>query len=120
VPDPNVAAFRPPELLESLAERRVPGLCFRVAPEIAHQYTDPLNPFGLLRARRERPRGHRAPDRGYQFPPSDVDWHLSPLRAVWAVSVATTYRASTILGSRIVKVDPRLGSLSTVISPPII
>jgi hypothetical protein len=28
--------------------------------------------------------------------------------------------ASTILGSRIVKLDPRPGSLSTVISPPII
>jgi hypothetical protein len=31
-----------------------------------------------------------------------------------------SFGASTILGSRIVKVEPRPGSLSTVISPPII
>ena len=32
----------------------------------------------------------------------------------------TSFRASTILGSRIVKVEPWPGSLSTVMSPPII
>jgi hypothetical protein len=31
-----------------------------------------------------------------------------------------TLAASTVLGSRIVKVDPRPGALSTVMSPPII
>src|SRR5262249_57026135 len=29
----------------------------------------------LLRARRERARRRRAAKRGYQFPPSDCDWH---------------------------------------------
>ena len=40
---------------------------------------------------------------------------------VWVGLAATTsFGASTILGSRIVKVEPRPGSLSTVMSPPII
>jgi hypothetical protein len=30
---------------------------------------------GLLCARRERPR-RRTAKRGYQFPPSDADWHV--------------------------------------------
>jgi hypothetical protein len=40
---------------------------------------------------------------------------------VWAgLAVTAAFTAPTILGSRIVKVEPRPGSLSTVISPPII
>jgi hypothetical protein len=31
----------------------------------------------LLRARRERPCGSRAAERGYQFSPSDDDWHVT-------------------------------------------
>jgi hypothetical protein len=41
--------------------------------------------------------------------------HRSKQRAYWAA-----LPSSTILGSRIVKVEPRPGSLSTVMSPPII
>jgi hypothetical protein len=41
--------------------------------------------------------------------------HRSKQRGYWAA-----FPTSTILGSRIVKVEPRPGSLSTVMSPPII
>ena len=41
-----------------------------------------------------------------------------PVRA--GLAGAALFGSSTILGSRMVKVDPRPGSLSTVISPPII
>ena len=54
--DPDVAALRPPELLESLPERRDPGLSFPVALGKRHQHADPPHPVGLLRARGERPR----------------------------------------------------------------
>ena len=41
--------------------------------------------------------------------------------SLWAGLAATSFGASsTVLGSRIVKVEPRPGSLSTVMSPPII
>ena len=49
--DPDVAALRPPELLESLPERRDAGLSFRVALGIGHQHADPPHAIGLLRAR---------------------------------------------------------------------
>src|SRR5262249_60139718 len=35
---------------------------------------------GLLRVCRERPRRGRTAERGYQFPPSDRDWHVNPPR----------------------------------------
>ena len=92
--DPGVAALRPPELLEPVPERRNMGLCFQVALGMAHQYTDPPHPLALLRARRERP-SSRTAERGYQFPPSDVDWHV-PL-SVWGLLIErndTTPRVS--------------------------
>jgi hypothetical protein len=65
--DPDVAALRPPELLESLAECCDPGLCFRVALGKRHQHADPAHPFGLLRARRERPTESRAAEDRDEF-----------------------------------------------------
>src|SRR5262249_28178532 len=61
--DPDIAALRPAELLESLAERRDKGLSFRVALGICHQHVDPPHLLGLLRARRERPCGYTAKQR---------------------------------------------------------
>jgi hypothetical protein len=58
--DPNIAALRPAERLESLAERGDKGLSFRVALGICHQHVDPPRPLRLLRARRERPRSRAA------------------------------------------------------------
>jgi hypothetical protein len=69
-------ALRPAKLLESLPERRVPGLCVRVALGIAHQHADAPHTLGL-RARRERPREHRAAKRDYEFSPPDVDCHVT-------------------------------------------
>ena len=57
--DPDVAALRPPELLESLAECRDVGLPFPIALGKRHQHADPRNLRRLLRARRERPRAPR-------------------------------------------------------------
>src|SRR5262249_23646850 len=53
--DPNVAALRPPKLLESLPECGDEDLLFPVALHQPHQHTDPAHYVELLRARRERP-----------------------------------------------------------------
>ena len=70
--DPDVAALRPPELLESLPERRDVGLCFRVALGIAHQHADPPHPLALLRPRRKRPRDGRAAEKCDELAPLHV------------------------------------------------
>jgi hypothetical protein len=66
---PNVAAFHPPELLEFVSEGGDEGRSLPVALGKAHQHADPPHPFGLLRARRERPRC-RAADKRYELTPT--------------------------------------------------
>src|SRR6516162_9021674 len=57
--DADIAFFRPSTLLEPLTECREAGpRCLIVLGE-AHQYADPPHSVGLLRPRRERPRGRR-------------------------------------------------------------
>src|SRR6516165_586681 len=51
--DPEIAAFRPPNVSECLPERSEPGLRFMVALGIGQQHTDPPHPLRLLRARRD-------------------------------------------------------------------
>ena len=58
--DLDVATLCPPELPETLPERRDLGLRVGVAFSISHQHTNPPHPFALLRACRERPRDRRA------------------------------------------------------------
>ena len=53
--DPEVAALRPSELLESLPECCDEGLSFRVALGIPHQHADAPHAVGLLRTRGEGP-----------------------------------------------------------------
>ena len=67
--NPNVAALRPPELLESVPECRDIALCLRVAFGKAHQHTDPPDGVGLLRARRERPCCCRTADQRDELAP---------------------------------------------------
>jgi hypothetical protein len=69
--DPDIAALRPAELLESLAERRDKGLSFRVALGICHQHVDPPHPLRLLRACGEGPR-RRACERRDELAPSQL------------------------------------------------
>jgi len=75
--NPNVAALRPPELLESVPECRDIALCLRVAFGKAHQHTDPPDGVGLLRAHRKRPRRRRAAKRYNELSSSDVDCHVT-------------------------------------------
>src|SRR5262249_38279129 len=58
--EPDIAALRPPEFLESLLKFGDYGLSFPIAPSIRHQHADPPHALGLLRPRRERPRRRRA------------------------------------------------------------
>ena len=66
--DPNVAAFRPPQILESLAERGDAGLFFRIALGKGRQHADPPHSIGLLRPGRKRPRRRRASKPRYEGP----------------------------------------------------
>src|SRR5262249_52764494 len=56
--DLDVAAFRPPELPESLPECGHVSFKFRVALRVRHQHADAAHALGLL-----RPHGKRPPDR---------------------------------------------------------
>jgi hypothetical protein len=51
-------------LLERLQKRRASGLPFRIAYSQVHQHADAPHTLTPLRARRERPRGRRAAERG--------------------------------------------------------
>jgi hypothetical protein len=57
--DPDIAAFGPPEFLESLPECGHVSLKFWVALGMRHQHADTSYSLGLLRTRSTRP-----PDRG--------------------------------------------------------
>src|SRR6516162_3126408 len=67
--DPQIAAFRPPNVSECLPERSEPGLRFTVALGIGQQHTDPPHPFRLLRARRDCPGSRRATQKRDQLAP---------------------------------------------------
>src|SRR5262249_6187391 len=111
--DADIAFFRPSTLLEPLPECREAGpRCLIVLGE-AHQYADPPHSVGLLRPRRERPRGSRAAQCGKQFPPSDGDCHTplpcEGLRALLRLTPA-------IKECRLVSVLPADGT-SAALSP---
>src|SRR5262249_25171418 len=59
----------------------------------------------LLCARRERPGGSRAAKRGYQFPPSDVDWHEPLPCEGWLVKATISRRKRAVLRSKIAGSD---------------
>src|SRR5262249_18848927 len=61
--DADVAAVGPTELCQSLEERRVADLTFRIIRGRGVQHTDPPHAAWLLRMRRERPRRRAAEER---------------------------------------------------------
>src|SRR5262249_32189935 len=65
---------RPSEFLQPLAGDRNACLSVRIVRS-QHYYGESPHPFGLLRARRERPRRRSAAECSQQFPPSDGDCH---------------------------------------------
>jgi hypothetical protein len=67
VVDPHVAAVGPAQLLQPLQERRDAGLCLPIVGGEVHQHADASHPIGLLRPRRERPRGCRAAEERDEF-----------------------------------------------------
>src|SRR5262249_54275420 len=63
---------RPPKFLQPLAQGR--NACFSVRiVRSQHQYGDAPHTLGLLRARRERPRGCRAAEQDDELTPPQVD-----------------------------------------------
>src|SRR6516225_2560115 len=53
--DPEIAAFRPPQLRESTTQRRHRRLPSRIALHKAHEHADQPYPVRLLRTREKRP-----------------------------------------------------------------
>src|SRR5262245_17648703 len=96
---PDVACFRPTQVLQRLAERRNARLCLRIALGKAHQHADPPHALALLRARRDRPccraaeqRDERAPLHSITSPAraSRVGGISMPsMRAVWALMTSS-------------------------------
>src|SRR6516164_11304543 len=65
--DANVATVGPAQLRQRLCERQDAPLRYRIVHRETHEHTDPPHPLGLLRPRRERPRGRRAAEKGYEL-----------------------------------------------------
>src|SRR5262249_42242026 len=61
--DPHIAANTPAHFLQALVERRKSIVAFWIIHGAVHKHADPPHPLGLLRARRERPRGCAAEQR---------------------------------------------------------
>src|SRR6516165_4705590 len=57
----------------SPAERSDASLSFQIGRSRAHEHVDAPHPLALLRARRERPCGRRAADKGDELTPPQVD-----------------------------------------------
>src|SRR5262245_28547708 len=89
--DPYVAALGPSQFLQSLTEGCDASLTFRIVRRYVHKYSDPPHALALLRARRERPRGHSTAEHGYESAP--VHSITSSARAS---SVAGTSRPSAL------------------------
>jgi hypothetical protein len=60
----DLAALGPTQLPERLPKRGNAGLSFRIAFRKIHQHADAPHALGLLRPHRDRPRCHRAAERG--------------------------------------------------------
>jgi hypothetical protein len=67
--DADVAAFYPSQFLKPLLQPFDPSLSFCVISD-THKHADVPHPVGLLRARRERPRGPAAEERDELAPSS--------------------------------------------------
>jgi hypothetical protein len=67
--DLHVAAGGPAPFLQSLQERRVTRLRFRIVSGERAEHPDAPHPLGLLGARGERPRGYTAADQCDEVPP---------------------------------------------------
>src|SRR6516165_12039596 len=116
---PDVACFRPTQVLQRLAESRNARLCLRIALGKAHQHADPPHPVGLLRARREWPSQRRAAERYQQLPPSDGDCH-APLPREVRRGNDTTPRACSLHVRRAGcwLLPPQSPALTALLPPP--
>src|SRR5215472_2476331 len=90
--DAHIMAVDPAQFPQPAQERRDAGSAFRIVRGGAHEHADTSHLVGLLRARRERPRGRRAAECDQQFPPSDGDCH-TPLPCEVRKGNDTTPRA---------------------------
>jgi hypothetical protein len=71
----NIPALGPSQPCQFLPQSPNVRLRIRVTFRVGHQDTNPPHLTGLLPPRRERP-SSRTAERGYQFPPSNGDWHV--------------------------------------------
>jgi hypothetical protein len=77
--DPDIAALRPPKLLESLAQCRDESLSFQITVGIRHQHADSPHPVRLLRVRDKGPRGRTADQIDEIAPSHSIERIQSPL-----------------------------------------
>src|SRR5262252_2627553 len=77
--DLDVAAIDPAQFLQALYQLPDPGLTFWVALREHTQKSDARHPAGLLRPRRERPRGRRAAEQRDELAPFQlIELHSVP------------------------------------------
>ena len=77
--DLDVAAFRPPQILQPLAERGDPCLPLCIGLGKRRKHADAPDPFALLRPRRERPHRRRAAEQRDELAPLQwIELHRCP------------------------------------------
>src|SRR5262249_20633112 len=96
--DARIAALGPAQLLQRLYERRGASLPFGTVSGKVHEHADATNPIGLLRARRERPRGCRAAKKEGELAPPNH----SITSSARASSVGGTCRPSALAVLRLI------------------
>src|SRR5262245_31382567 len=86
--DRKIAVDRPAKLLKLLPEHHGAALTSRIVLGVQHQRADAPHSIGLLRPRRERPRGHRTADvRDELSPPHELPSNeAQKLSHLWTIS----------------------------------
>jgi hypothetical protein len=102
--DLQVSANRPAQLLEALLEHHVSRLCLRIARREWHEHADAPQAIELLRARGERPRRCRAPEKRDEISPLQTISPQAPplVRGPHCAASYSKCKAPSVGGERVV------------------
>ena len=86
--DMDVVTLDPTQLIEPLAERRIPSLYLHIGLGECSKRTNPPHTLGLLSVRSERPSDRPAAEKCDEFAPSHLPPPKTPDRASYRLTVA--------------------------------
>src|SRR5262245_10496964 len=117
----NISVDSPTEFLESLPEPCSPELSFPIVLRVKHQHANPPHAPRLLRARRERPRNHRATNKSDEFPSRNNNHSITSSASASNVSgrVRPSALAVFMLRKRLNRVGRKTGIVAGLAPPRI-